>query len=43
MDRVVKSFPEMFRVFNTKQVSLFCATNKMLSIIDRKTKNKFPN
>jgi len=43
MDRVIKSFPGMFRVFITKQVSHFCATNKMLSIIDGKIKNQCPN
>jgi hypothetical protein len=43
MDRVIQAVPEMFRVFITKQVSRFCATNKMLSIIDGKTKNQCPN
>ena len=43
MDRVMKSFPKMFRVFITKQVSHFCATNRMLSLIDGKTKNQCPS
>jgi len=43
MDRVMQAFPEIFHVFITKQVSHFCATNKMLSIINGKTKNQCPN
>ena len=43
MDRVMQSFPEMFRVFITKQVSHFCATNRMLSLIDGKTKKQCPS
>ena len=43
MDRVMQSFPEMFHVFITKQVSHFCVTNIMLSIIDGTTKNQCPS
>jgi hypothetical protein len=42
LDRVMQAFLEMFRVFVTKQVSHFCATNKMLSIIDGKNKELMP-
>jgi hypothetical protein len=44
MEPVLKSFPEMFRVFVTKHVSHFCGTNKQLSRIDDgTTKNVCPS
>jgi len=36
MEKVMKSFPEMFRVWVTKQVSHFQGTNRQLSRIDRR-------
>jgi hypothetical protein len=43
MEQVMKSFPEMFRVWVTKHVSHFQGTNRQLSRIDRKILNVCPS
>ena len=43
MEQVMKSFPEMFRVWVTKQVSHFQGTNRQLSRIDRRILNVCPS
>jgi len=43
MEQVTKSFPEMFRVWATKQVSHFQGTNRQLSRIDRRILNVCPS
>jgi hypothetical protein len=43
MEKVMKSFPEMFWVWVTKQVSHFQGTNRQLSRIDRRILNVSPS
>ena len=43
MEMVMKSFPKMFRVFITKQVSKFCGTNCQLKHIDDKINHVCPS
>ncbi len=43
MERVLKSFPEMFRVWVTKHVSHFQGTNQQLSLIDKSVLNVCPS
>ncbi len=43
MERVLKSFPEMFRIWVTKHVSHFQGTNQQLSCIDESVLNVCPN
>ncbi len=43
MERIMKSFPEMFRVWVTKHVSHFQGTNRQLSRIDKLVLNVCPS
>jgi hypothetical protein len=43
MERVLKSFPEMFRVWVTKDVSHFQGTNQQLSRVDKLVLNVCPS